>query len=261
MLALLNGMAFFLDRESALAETSFDYFIHLTPHTYPAMNATHVRRMLAFDERSYPPPNFLQAIHPSQWRLFSKEIDFLYTDLTLAYNSTLETQPMLETHNFTHPDRHRRILKLPRTDEHVILNHETVRQATDSMLAKRLLLTLGDTSHAVNRFFGGLVENCKDPIGRVITKTNLRCVNTKAFRMEVTHVLPEYRLLMPSVAFLRATSEPCLFVGFANVNTDVLDEIDRQLIIAPGLMGKPMGQGFHDIVRERLTAVLGNMPG
>ncbi|CAN8070717.1 unnamed protein product [Agarophyton chilense] len=256
---ILDGMAFFLDREENLGVpgNSFDYYVHCTPDYYPVLNPTHMRKVLSFDPEEYPPPNFVHFFHESQLPFFAGEINRVAFDFSLSFNRTLPHTTELYQMNIVHPDYKKRRMVLPRAVKRFVVNHNFVELATDSILSKRLLLTLGDTSHVDERFFAALVANNKKDIGIVIHTTSLQCVNSIAIDTAVKDSLPDFSPNPITIEFLQRTAEPCLFAGpFANANDVVLTNIDKELLIPPGTQGKPIGLGYHDKVYEILQELI-----
>lgn len=259
---VLDAMAYFLDRETALGTgKSFDYFMHCTPSDYPTVTPKHMRRLLGFAARQPSPPNFFHFAHGSQLPLLHKnEIDKVYYDFSLTFNKTLSLKKGLATKGLFHPDHSRRTMPVSRTEKHFVVGHAYVKLATDSILAKRLLMSLGDASHVFENFFGTLAANSGDFAGRLIRSTSLRCINTNALEMQVAHTLPVYTPRLPSIEFLRGTREPCLFAGpfttESPIGLQVRDQIDKDLLIEPSTQGKPAGRGYHLSVFENLKRAL-----
>lgn len=255
---VLDGMAYFLDREEYLAKPrSFEYFIHCTPAEYPTINSELTQRVLSYDHREYPPPNYFLFTHQSLWPLYSDEIDRIYMDNALTFNRSLDLSAGLIRSQLSHPDKLRRVLKLPRSDKHFVVNYEYVKLAVDSLLSRRLLITLGDTSHVYEHFFAALAYNTKDPIGRLIRSTSLRCRDEKALEVEAHKLMPDYKPLPPTMDMLRNTSKPCLFTGpFDEAHGVALfDQIDHEFLIPPGKQGRDPGEGFHDRVFKMLKSL------
>lgn len=254
---ILDGMGYFLDREAALGSAqSFNYFIHCTPADYPVVTPPRMRALLGFASDHASRPNFFHFAHESQLPLFKSEIDRVYYDFSLSFNRSLTLEEGLETNNYYHPDNGRRATHISRTEKHFVVNHAYVKLATDSMLAKRLLMSLGDASHVFERFFGSLAEASNDRIGKLIRSTSLRCTNFNDLDRVVNHILPVYKPKAPNVNFLLRTTEPCLFTGpfraDESTSMSVRDGIDMELLIAPGTQGKPEGPSYYAKVYQNL---------
>ncbi|KAI0566236.1 hypothetical protein FGB62_11g356 [Gracilaria domingensis] len=256
---ILDGMAFFLDREENLdlSGNSFDYYIHCTPDYYPVMNPAHMRQVLSTENVEQSPPNYIHFFHDSQLPFFAKEINRVVFDFSLSFNRSLPYGTKLYAMGITHPDYKKRIMEFPRAVKRFVVNHAFVKLATDSMLSKRLLMTLGDTEHVDERFFAALVANNKAEIGKVIHTTSLQCVNSNAMDTIVKDALPDFTPKPITIDFLRNTSQPCLFAGpFPKANDAILTKIDKELLIPPGTQGKPNGVGYHDHVYEKLQKLI-----
>lgn len=257
---ILDGMGYFLNREAALGRAhSFDYFIHCTPADYPVVTPPRMRALLGFASDHASRPNFFHFAHESQLALFNNEIDRVYYDFSLSFNRSLTLEEGLETNNYYHPDSKRRTDHISRTEKHFVVNHAYVKLATDSMLAKRLLMSLGDASHVFERFFGSLADASDERTSKLIRSTSLRCTNFNDLDRVVNHILPVYKPKTPNVDFLLRTTEPCLFTGPFRadepMSMSVRDGIDTELLIAPGTQGKPNGPSYHARVFQNLKKV------
>lgn len=254
---VLDGMVYFLDREDALSrKKSFDYYIHCTPTDYPVVTPAHMRAILGFAREHAHPPSFFHFADESQLPSFRSEIDRVYFDYSLTFNRSLTLEEGLDTHNNYHPDYKRRTHHISRTEKHFVAHRNYVKFAADSMLSKRLLMSLGDASHVFERFFGSLASNAGLAVGNVIRSTSLHCTRFSDNDRVVNHILPRFVSTPPSVEFLRRSVEPCLFTGPFRVdepqNLSIRDQIDKELLIAPGTQGKPDGPSHHTRVYEKL---------
>lgn len=258
---VLDGMAYFLDREVALGPgKAFDYYVHCTPADYPTVSPVRMRQLLGFAASRPSPPNFFHYAHESQLPLFRTEVDKVYYDFSLTFNRSLPLDGGLVTNGLYHPDHSRRRQALRRAEKHFVVNRAYVKLAVDSIISKRLLMSLGDASHVFENFFGSLAVNAGSDVGELVRSTSLRCTNSNALDAKVSQVLPPYTPRSPGVDFLRGTQEPCLFTGPFSAelasSLTVRDSIDSELLIAPGTQGKPSGRGYHLTVYENLRRVL-----
>lgn len=268
VLNILDGIAHFLNREDFLSReiargtaTRFDYFIPLTPESYPTIPAANLRAMLPIATSHDKPPNFFHFAHPSQLHFHEEEIDRHVQDTTLAFNASLV--PSLQTSRKVHPDVHRRKFALPRASPHFVINRHFAKLATDSALAKRLLFVLAETSFVSLRFFAALAS-AADPrvVGPVHKAASLHCVDSNALSESVLEKIPSQEVRAPSVKFLLQCQTPCFFTApLARAQSlHVRDDIDMQLLIPPGVQGKPSGIAFHELVHDKLKPLLSTQP-
>lgn len=261
VLNVLDAIAFFFNREDVLSHDSsqasvvkFDYFIPVSPTSYPTVTPNNIRVLLP---KSLPMPSFLHFGHPSQLPLFADDVDVVHVDLTLSFSSSAPRT--LYTRHHSHPDKSRRAFKLPRAAHSFVASRPFAKFAVDSVLSKRLLLVLAETANVADRFFAALADVApSNAIGPVIRKTSLHCTHSDALDEAVDNVLPNYSPYPPSVSFLQNVSEPCLFVAPFNDEAylSMRNEIDKYLLIPPGTQGRPPGVSYHAKVQEKIHALL-----
>lgn len=220
LLTMLDAMAFFIDRSEALssAALAFDYFIHLTPTSYPTVPFPSLSRILRAVGTAYNWPSFFHFFEPSHLPFFSGEIKGHYVDLALSFNTSA---PMfLASRRFAHPDASRRPFKsqIGRTTPLFIASRRLVKFAVDAPEAMRLLVALGETANVLERFFATLIQTTDlSKVGPVVRSASLHCSDSNAMDMPVDNARrghkPSYQPNRPSLHFLYNTSEPCLFVG------------------------------------------------
>ncbi|CDF39602.1 unnamed protein product [Chondrus crispus] len=259
---ILDAMAYFLDREDALAsdKPSFDYYIHCTPNDYPTVTAERMRTLLGFARDHLDAATFFHFTHTSQLPLFDGELSRIHIDYSLSFNRSLTLEEGLEATKSYHPDHRRRTAEILRTDKHFVAHRRYVKIAADSMLSKHLLMSLGDASHVFEHFFGSLAAAASEENIKLIRTTSLRCTNFNDLDRAVKHILPGYKPRSPSTDFLLRTVEPCLFTGpFPDdgpENLAIRNRIDMELLIAPGTQGRPEGPSYHDRVYGNLKRLV-----
>lgn len=256
VLNLLDGIAHFLNANECTPSLSqFDYYIPLTPHSYPTVTASRLRSILPTSQRLLP--NFFHFAHKSQLPLFNHQVNHHFIDTCLSFNHSVE--PSLLNTKKHHPDHHRRTYHLPRASLHFVVNRHFASQLVDSMLTKRLLVVLAETAFVSNRFFATFAHSADiNLVGPTVHTTDLHCIDSEALDSKVLQVLPDYTPRIPSVPFLKQAGSPCLFTApFDSPDSlAVRNVIDKDLLIAPGANGKPPGVAYHDVVAESLNRIL-----
>lgn len=264
VLNVLDGMAFFFNREESLLShsdgastpVSFDYFIPLSPTSYPTISAQNMRTLLSLDE---PSPNFFHFGHASQMPLFDEDINTIYVDLALSFNAS--APPSLYTRHHGHPEKSRRKFSLPRASPFFVASRAFAKFAVDSITSKRLLLVLAETANVADRFFASLIEAAPPTIGPVIRTASLHCVHSDALDKHVNKTLPNYSPRPPSVAFLQTVSKPCLFTSpFTEGPFLALrDQIDKFILTPPGTQGRPPGTSYYVKVKAKLDSLVASL--
>lgn len=261
VLNILDAIAFFLNRENVLMFDSsrkfvskFDYFIPISPTSYPTVTPKNIRALLP---KSPTMHTFIHFGHPSQLSLFADDVNVVHMDLTLSFSPSAPRT--LYTRHHSHPDKNHRGFNLPRAAPLFVASRPFAKFAVDSVLSKRLLLVLMESANVADRFFAALADAApSNTVGPVIRTTSLHCIHSDALDKSVDNVLPNYSPLAPSVSFLQNVSEPCLFVApfSSEDHFSLRNEIDKYLLIPPGTQGRPPGVPYHVQVQEKIRALL-----
>lgn len=261
VLNVLDAMAFFFNREDVLKSdlkaphvSTFDYFIPISPSSYPTVTAANLRTVLP---NTLPRPSFLHFAHASQSTLFAAEVDEVHIDLTLSFS--MDAPRQLYSRHYSHPDKQRRAFELPRAGTLFVASRSFARFAVESVVSKRLLLVLAETANVSTRFFSALAEAAPaGTVGPIIRTTSLHCTHSDILDERMDGVLPDYLPRPPSVDYLQNLSEPCLFVApFRDgASLTLRNDIDKFLLVPPGTQGRAPGISYHETVGKKIQALL-----
>lgn len=248
----LGAMAHFLDC------VRFDYFVSTCPEEYPVLSPRNMRVMLSWARRQRPSLNFLHFSHPSHWAAFANEYDRIHIDPALSFTRDAALLQRLVTSHQFHPDRARRVWTIPRTEKQLVVTREFAAFATDSVVSKKILLTLAEASHVPNHFFGALALVGNPSHGTFVQSSSLRCVNIVGLDADLKRGQQlRYEIHALSIDYLERAARPCLFAGpiipHNEKSLQLRDDIDLEILAQQGVMGEKSASSF---VRKMHSALM-----